>query len=167
MLWRFKVRQMLWFLSKTEITSARRQDKVMCHVINKQFTQKQMLSNFCWSYVLLLLRIKLLEFTQLIIMDVFHNHGIMMNNLCSQNVFWCTDINHLKVLHRKNIFWHADQFSPSQSQKKYLLLHAFEKTIFSVFRSIMQKWHGFTFVNGNLLQRFWCWHWHGCIWNGG
>ena len=58
------------------------------------------LSCFCWNGVLLLLHTKLLEFSQLIMMDVLHHHSIMIDVLHSHNMFWCTDFNDFNVLHR-------------------------------------------------------------------
>ena len=158
---------MLNFLSNAENTRAYRQCKGMCHMINKRFTQKLTLSCFCYSCILLLLHTKLLEFTQLIMMDVLHHHNIMVNVLHIQSVFWCTDINPFNVSHLKIVFWHADPILSFTNQAKHLSLHVVSNTIFSVFRSIMWKWHGFTFVNINHLWIFWCWHWHDCIYNGG
>ena len=139
---------MLCFLSNTESASLRRQHKVTCHAINKRFAHELTLLCFCWSYVLLLLCMKLLEFAQFLIMDVLHHHEIMMDIFHSQNIFWHTDKNPFNVLYRENMF---DTPTFTQSNKAHLIACLY-KAIISVSRSIMLMFHDNSWVVRNLMQ---------------
>ena len=99
---------------------------------------------FYCSYVLLLPHIKFIEFTQLVMMDFLYHHDVMIDVLCSQNIFWCTNLNLFIFSHSKNVFWYANL---------YILSHAVTKSIFSVSRSMTRKFCDNAWVDSNLMQK--------------
>ena len=90
----------------------------------------------CFSIVLLLLSIKLFDFTQL--MDILCHHNVMMDVLHIHNEFWCTYFNAFNDLCRRSMVWYIDP-TLFFIWEKYLLLHTITKSIFSVFYSITEK----------------------------